>query len=130
MFEISPFPFDSINPSLPTQSSVRADLSSYLAHFKSKGSESVDHRVYGELKFQDLASDFDTDLLSQISTGNGCGNPGYLSDLGRQIHSHTIDIICQITPCALNIIDRSLPTQAPFCTDFSGNLANLSRKLL
>lgn len=115
---------------LATKRTIRTDLSGHFAHFNGERAQAVHHLVDGILELQNLSLDLDANLLGKVAPGDGRSDLGNLSHLCGEVHGHAVDVFGKISPCALDIVDRGLATQASLCSDFSGDLGDLASKLL
>lgn len=128
--QVLPFTLHILNLGLSTQGSIRSDFTGDLADFKREGAKAVHHLVDGVLQLSNLSPDFDANLLCEVSVGDCCSDLGDLSHLGGKVHGHAVDVLGEVPPGTLDVVDGGLASETAFGADLSRNLGDLARELL
>ena len=114
-----------LDPGLPAELSLGADLTSHAGDFGRERPELVDHGVDRVLELEDLALDVDGDLLGEVAVGDGGRDLGDVADLAGQVAGHRIDAIRQVFPGTGDALDVGLSAELPLGADLAGHAGDL-----
>src|SRR5207247_2230298 len=114
--------------SLPAQLAFGADLAGDAADLRGERVQLVHHRVDGVLEFENFTAHVHRDLALEVAVGDGGGDFGDVSHLGREVVGHRIDVVGQILPGAGHAFDFSLPAQLAFRAHFAGHTRDFRSK--
>src|SRR2546421_124469 len=84
---------------LAVQAAIGTGLARDAGDFGGEGVELIDHHVYGVLQLEDLALDFDRDLLGEVALLHGRCDLSDVTHLGRQLAGDLVDLVREVLPC-------------------------------
>ena len=117
--QVLPGAGDAEHVGLAAEAAVGADFARHARHFAGEGVELIDHRVDGFFELQNFAGDVHRDLFRQVAAGDGRGDVGDVTDLGRQVAGHEVDAVGQVFPGAGDTRHRGLAAELAFGADFA-----------
>src|SRR5206468_1727978 len=109
--QVLPGARDALYFRLSTETSLRTDFARHPRHFAGEPTELIYHRVDRVLQLENLAANFDGDLLRQIAHRHGGGHLRDIPNLPGEIGGHRIHRVSQVLPRAGHAADFRLSTQ-------------------
>ncbi|KAH3673385.1 hypothetical protein WICPIJ_009837 [Wickerhamomyces pijperi] len=116
--------------SLNTQLTFNTDILSNSGNFTDEQLQRVHHLVDCQFQIKNLTLSLDMNLLGEVTISNSLGDVGDRSNLVGQVGGHSVNIVGQILPCAINTIHHSLTAQNTIDTDVCGQRRDLNSKSL
>src|SRR5207248_739794 len=113
---------------LPTQAALGTDLACHAGDFRGEGVQLVDHAVDGVLQLEDLAADFDGDLIGRASGGDRGRHVGDVAHLGGEVAGHRVDVVGEVAPGARGARHVRLAAQATLGADLARDARNFGGK--
>ena len=113
---------------MPAEFAFGADFAGDTRDFRSKAIELVDHDVNRVLQLENFSFGIDGDVTRQVAFGHSRCDVGDITNLGRKVSRHTVDVIGKILPYAGNTGDARLSTQLAFGADLARHTGNFCRK--
>ena len=102
-------------PSLPSVPTSLRDA----RDFRGERPELVDHLVDDVLDLQDLAADFDGDLLRQVAVGDGRRHARHVAQLHGEVAGQLVDVVGQVLPGAGHALHFRLAAELAFGADLA-----------
>src|SRR3569833_1429748 len=119
-----PSPFEASDIGLAAHDAVDTYVLGDSLHIVAEYRQPVNHVVVGLLEDEYLSLGFDVDLLAHISVRDGLGDSRDGSDLGCEVRGHGVDVLREVLPFALDIVDLGLAAEGAIRADLSSHLAD------
>ncbi|GHA40664.1 hypothetical protein GCM10010329_74790 [Streptomyces spiroverticillatus] len=104
----------------------RADFSGDAGDFVGEGGELVDHRVHGQLQFEQLTGRLDGDGACQIPSRHGCRHRRDVAHLGRQPGRHRVHGLGDVPPTAGQALHLGAAAEPSLGADLAGHPGHLA----
>ena len=126
--QVLPGAGDAAHVGLAAQLAFGADFLRDPRDFRRERPELVDHLVDDVLDLQDLAADFDGDLLGQVAVGDRRRHARHVAQLHGQVAGQLVDVVGEVLPGAGHALHFRLAAQLAFGADLARHARDFRRE--